>query len=374
MSGLITKILALLLTIITAISSVLSMSAEKQVQNVILFIGDGMGEMHLDMTEDIRDVSLAINTMPQQGYSMTYSANKAVTDSAAGATALACGVKTANGMIGRYWTQAPDYNRSDGAYPKNITELCMENGMKTGVVTTDKLSGATPGAFTAHVEDRDYDEEITAWQIRSGIDILWGKDSGTLTSGQVTEAGYTYISTINEMNALTGNEKSYGMFTSSLYHTYNKNEYTPTLSQMIAKAIELLDSESKNGFFLMVEGAHIDKKAHDKDEKGSAESLEEFDNAVELALDYAEKDGQTLVIVTADHESGGVILNDKGSYEMTTDGHTAANVPVRAYGPYDFIADGEIIDNIMIPVRIAEALGFSENSIPFEVKSVSSSE
>lgn len=370
MAGFIPKLIALLLTIVAAISSILSMSAEKKVQNVILLIGDGMGEMHLDMTGEMRDVSLAMNTMPQQGYSMTYSANKAVTDSAAGATALACGVKTANGMIGMYWTEAPDYNRAEGSYPKNITELCMENGMKTGVVTTDKLSGVTPGAFTAHTESRKNDEDITAWQIESGIDILWGKNPKTLTPEQVTEAGYTYISTIDEMNALTGDEKSYGMFTSSLYHTYNKNEYTPTLSQMTAKAIELLDADSKNGFFLMVEGAHIDKKAHDQNEKGSAEALEEFDNAVALALDFAEKDGQTLVIVTADHETGGVILNDEGIYEMTTGDHTAANVPVRAYGPYDFIADGEIIENIMIPVRFVKALGFPENSLPFEVESV----
>ncbi len=371
MTGLIPKIITLLLTIIAALSALLSIPPERKVQNVILLIGDGMGEMHLDMTEELRDVSLAINTMPQKGYSMTYSANKKVTDSAAGGTALACGVKTANSMIGMYWTEAPDYNRPEGSYPKNITELCMENGMKTGVITTDKLSGATPGAFTAHVEDRDYDEEITAWQIRSGIDIIWGKTPKTLTPEQVTEAGYTHISTIDEMNALAGCEKSYGMFTSNLYHTYNTNEYTPTLSQMTAKAIELLDTDNRNGFFLMVEGAHIDKKAHDQDEEGSAEALEEFDNAVELALDFAEKDGQTLVVVTADHETGGVVLYDEGVYEMTTGDHTSANVPVRAYGPYDFIGDGEIIENIMIPVRIANALGFSRISFPFEEESSS---
>ena len=365
--GIAPKLIALLLMIFAAILSILGAASPKKVQNVILLVGDGMGEMHLDMTEEMRDVSLAINTMPQQGYSMTYSANKAITDSAAGATALSCGVKTANGMIGMYWTKAPDYNIPEGSYPKNITEICMENGMKTGIVTTDKLSGATPGAFTAHTESRNNDDDITAQQIESGIDILWGKDSKTLTPEQVTDAGYTYISTIDEMNALTGNEKSYGMFTASLYHTYNKNDYTPTLSQMTEKAIELLDADSENGFFLMVEGAHIDKKAHDQNEKGSAEALEEFDNAVELALNFAEKDGQTLVVVTADHETGGVILNDDGVYEMTTGDHTAVNVPVRAYGPYEFIADGEIIENIMIPVRIADALELPENSIPFEV-------
>ncbi len=369
MIGFIPKIISLLIAMLTVLISIFNLPAEKNVKNVILLIGDGMGEMHLDMTEELRDVSLAINTMPQKGYSMTYSANKAVTDSAAGGTALACGVKTSNGTIGMYWGKDTSHNVAAGNYPRNITEVCRDNGMKTGVVSSDKLSGATPAAFTAHTESRDNDEDITLQQLETGFDIMWGKTSKTLIPEQVTEAGYTYVSTLDEMNALTADEKSYAMFTSSLYHTYNKNSYTPTLSQMTSKAIELLDTDNKNGFFLMVEGAHIDKKAHNQDEKGSAEALEEFDNAVELALEFAVRDRHTLVVVTADHECGGVILNDDGVYEMTTDGHTGVNVPVRAYGPYEFVADGEIIENIMVPVRIADALELPEGCIPFEVES-----
>ena len=363
------KLMAAVMSLLLAFSSYLGIPTEKKIQNVILMIGDGMGEMHLKMTEDMRDISLVIDELPQQGKAITRSANKKTTDSAAGSTALACGVKTANGQIGSYWLEDPDFNYHSNTHPKNITEACMENGLKTGIVTTDEVSGATPAGFTAHTSSRNNHSDITSQQIKSGIDLIWGKTDGTLTEQQVTSAGYTYIDTIAEMNALTGNEKSYGMFTSSLYHTYNKNEYTPTLSQMTAKAISILDATSENGFFLMVEGAHIDKKAHDKDEAGSAEALEEFDNAVDIALDFAKKDKHTLLIVTADHETGGVTLNEDGEYEMTTSGHTSVNVPVRAYAPgnYVFIKKWDTIDNTQIPKRIAKALQLPGDSIPCEV-------
>ena len=366
MEALLQRFIAVVVSFLMALSSIVGLPSAKKIENVILMIGDGMGETHLDMTESMRDVSLVINTMPQQGYAMTWSANNKTTDSAAGATALACGVKTANGMIGMYWEYDGTVENPEGSHPKNITELCMENGMKTGVVTTAKLSGATPGGFTAHTDSRDNDYDILSQQIHSGIDIIWGKADSTITEEEVTAAGYVYVNRLNELNALTGNEKSYGMFTSSLYHTYNKNSYTPTLSQMTEKAIDLLSGTSENGFFLMVEGAHIDKKSHDEDEEGAAEALEEFDNAVEVALDFAKNDGHTLVIVTADHETGGVTLQEDGTYLMTTGSHTSVNVPVRAYCKeyYVFIEDGEIINNIEISVRIAEALGFAEGSIP----------
>ena len=363
------KFISALMSFILAFSSLIGISTEKKIQNVILLIGDGMGEMHLEMTEEMRDVSLTINTLPQQGKSITRSANKDVTDSAAGATAIACGVKTANGMIGMYWKNDPAHKNSSYSYPKNLTEACKENGLKTGIITTDDLSGATPGAFTAHTSSRKNYNDITSQQLQSGFDIIWGKADGTLTEEQVTKAGYTYIDTIYEMNALTGNEKSYGMFTSSLHHVYNENIYTPTLSQMTSKAIGLLDSSADKGFFLMVEGAHIDKKSHDQDEKGAAEALEEFDNAVKVALDFAKSDGHTLVIVTADHESGGLILNANGEYEMTTDNHTGVNVPLRAYAPHDytFIEQGEAIDNTQISIRIIKALELPGSSVPCEV-------
>lgn len=364
MNVIVTRIVAFLTAIISFLLSFMSSSPDRSIDNVILLIGDGMGELHLEMTKEMRDIELVMDTMPQQGYAMTYSASSSVTDSAAGATALATGTKTQNGRIATYWPEMEDYAEYEGYYPVSITEVCMDHGLKTGVVTTDNLTGATPGGFTAHAESRSDAEDIALDQLASGIDLIWGKDDGTVTEEQVASAGYTYISTIDEMNALTGNEKSYGLFTSSMYHTTNKNSYTPTLSQMTARAIELLDRTSKKGFFLMVEGAHIDKRSHDEDEEGAAEALEEFDNAVRAALEFADADGRTLVIVTADHETGGVTLMDDGSYVMTTGSHTGVNVPVRAFGPYSFILEDEVINNIEICVMIARALGFEDGCIP----------
>ena len=244
------KIIAFFTALLTFLLSIPSMSVRKNVDNVILFIGDGMGEMHIEMTREMRDTDLIIDTMPQQGYAMTYSASSSVTDSAAGGTALATGTKTQNGRIATYWPKMEGYEEYEGYYPLSITELCMSNGMKTGVITTDNLTGATPGAFTAHAESREDKEDIALDQLASGIDLMWGKDDSSVTQSQVEAAGYTYIKTIEGMNSLTGNEKSYGLFTASMYHVTNKNSYTPTLSQMTAKAIELLDNTSENGFFI----------------------------------------------------------------------------------------------------------------------------
>ncbi len=355
------KFFSAVMSFILALSSFFGLPTAKKIENVILMIGDGMGVNHLAMTEQMYNTSLAINSMPQQGYAMTYSASSKTTDSAAGATALATGLKTNNSVIG----MTTDENGELYAV-KSITEVCRDNGLKTGVITSDKLTGATPGGFTAHTDDRDNASDISSQQVETGFDIIWGTEDDTITEEQVTEKGYVYVDTLDEMNALTGNEKSYAMFTSSVYHTYNKNSYTPTLSQMTSKAIELLDSTSENGFFLMIEGAHIDKKSHNEDEDGAAEALAEFDNAVANALEFAEKDDNTLVIVTADHETGGVTLQEDGSYIMTTGGHTPANVPVRAYSKkyFHFISDGEIINNIDIPKKILEALELSDVTFP----------
>ena len=369
MGEILQQFLSALLAFLLGFTGFFGTSSKKDIENVILLIGDGMGEMHLEMTEAMRGISLTMNELPQKGYSKTRSASSSVTDSAAGATAIACGVRTENGMIGLYWDKESGVTRQPGTRPMNLTEVCMENGMKTGVITTDDLSGATPGGFTAHTSSRKNYSDITSQQIQSDIDLIWGKADGTLTEAQVTAAGYTYIDTLSEMNALTGEEKSYGMFTASLYYPYNKNKSTPTLSQMAAKAIDILDSTSEDGFFLMIEGAHIDKKSHDQNEEGAAEALEEFDNTVRVALEFAKQDGHTLVVVTADHETGGVTLNANGEYEMTTGSHTGVNVPLRAYAPdgYEFIGENEAIDNTQISVRIAQALEFPAGSIPCAV-------
>ena len=116
----------------------------------------------------------------------------------------------------------------------------------------------------------------------------------------------------------------------------------------------------------MIEGAHIDKHSHNNSDAEMTEALLEFDRTVEFALDYAKRDGETLVVVTADHETGAIVFNDDGAYSFTSGSHSAADVPVLVYGSDKLITNAEVLNNYEIPIRIAYLLGFSEDDFPFE--------
>lgn len=331
------------------------------IKNVIYLIGDGMGFNHLEKTKAERSTVLAMDSFEIRGSSRTRSMNKKVTDSAAGGTALSSGIRTSNSAVGVYHLdKKPNYS-----YPKSLTELCIERGMLTGVVTTDETTGATPAAFSAHSSDRYNTEDITNDQLNSEIDLIWGTENGVATKAAAEEKGFTYITTYNEMQALEEGSRSYAQFTNSLWTLEQSDENTPNLEQMAVKAVDLLD-DTDEGFFLMIEGAHIDKHSHNNDGESMTESLLGFDRTVEAMLEYAEKDGETLVVVTADHETGGITLKD-GAYVFTDDGHTAADVPVLVYGSDKLISNGEKLNNYEIPIRIAYTLGAKEQEFPVAV-------
>lgn len=332
-----------------------------QVQNVIYLIGDGMGPLHLEKAKQERNISLVMEAFEYSGRSMTRSQFNLVTDSAAGATALACGVRTINGYVGVFYY---DPLRVEST-PKNLTELCIEKGMMTGIVTTDKTSGATPSGFSVHTDSRNNTEDIDTQQMNSDIDLIWGATSSYISQETCEANGFTFVKTYSEMMALEEGGRSFAQFDDSTWHTEQCNDETPTLSQMATKAIDLLD-DTDEGFFLMIEGAHIDKHSHSNLDAEMAEALEEFDNTVAVALEYAKNDGNTLVVVTADHETGAIVLNDDGTYSFTQGGHSGANVPLFAYGSDTFIENGEVVYNIDIPVRIAYSLGFGEDDLPYE--------
>ena len=165
--------------------------------------------------------------------------------------------------------------------------------------------------------------------------------------------------------ALPEGSRSFAQFTNALWTLQQSDENTPTLSQMTEKAIDLLD-DTDEGFFLMVEGAHIDKHSHSNEDDNMTEAMAEFDKAIKIALDYAKADGETLVVVTADHETGG-ITPENGGYVFTRGSHSDANVPVRVYGADKLIYKGEVLNNYEIPIRIAYTLGFTEDEFPCEV-------
>ena len=332
------------------------------IKNVIYLIGDGMGFYHLQKTKNERNIELAMDDFEIRGNSMTRSFSNAVTDSAAGGTALATGVRTMNSAIGVY----PMDITATFSYPKNITELCSERGMLTGVITTDETSGATPASFSAHSSDRGNTEDITMDQFRSTIDLIWGTANGFATKSTARSYGYTYVTTYDEMMALEEGSRSFAQFTNDLWTLEQSDANTPNLEQMTKKAIDILD-DTEEGFFLMVEGAHIDKHSHSNEDAKMTEALQEFDETIEYVLEYAKADGETLVVITADHETGAIKANDDGTYSFTSGSHSAANVPVIIYGSRAIIQNGETLNNYEIPIRIAYALGFTEDQFPYEV-------
>ncbi len=335
---------------------------DSNIKNVIYLIGDGMGFNHLEKTKNERNVSLTMETFDYQGESLTRSYSSSVTDSAAGGTALSSGVRTYNGAIGVYLFDPLDVF----SHPKNLTELCLESGMMTGVITTDETSGATPASFSAHSSNRDNTEDITEDQLASEIDLIWGSQNGVATKSDAESNGFTYVTTYDEMIALEEGSRSFAQFTNNLWTLEQSDENTPNLEQMAMKAIDLLD-DTDEGFFLMIEGAHIDKHSHSNEDENMTEALVEFDKTIELVLEYAKTDGETLVVITADHETGAIVENYDGTYSFTSGSHSDANVPVLVYGSDKLIENGEILNNYEIPIRIAYILGFTEEEFPFEI-------
>ena len=332
-----------------------------EIKNVIYLIGDGMGFNHLEKTKLERNISLVMDSFEIKGSSRTRSLSSSVTDSAAGGTALSTGVRTGNGMIGVYYE---DKNATI-SYPKSITELCKERGMMTGVITTDSTTGATPAAFSAHTSSRDNAEEIAEDQLSSDIDLIWGKSVDYVTESNAKENGFEYVATYNDMMALEEGGRSFGQFTSSLWKTEQSNSKTPNLEQMAVKAVDILD-DTDEGFFLMIEGAHIDKHSHNEDSDKMTEALAEFDKTVEAMLEYAKADGETLVVVTADHETGAITYEDD-TYVYTSGSHSGVDVPLLVYGSNSLISDGDTVNNYEIPAKIAYILGFESSQFPISV-------
>lgn len=355
----ITKSLALIFAVMLLVTSfpVAGFSQSGgEIKNVIYMIGDGMGPNHLEWTKAEKDVELFMDTMPCQGYSQSDSLS-GLTDSAAGGTALSCAKKVYNSNLGTVSITA--FNQGVVMVNLlNIREAASSLGKRTGILTSDVCSGATPASFSAHTAKRQNTEIITEQELACDADLFWACSNGLVTKEDVEKTGRTYVSTSEEVNALENGEKSFGVFTGKLCYDSGDENDIP-LSALTASAIENLDCEE--GFFLMVEGAHIDKYSHSNEAEGMMLSLIEFDKAVEVACDFAEKDGHTAVVVTADHETGGITFDkETQTYSFTSTGHTRADVPLRVYGVSDFIANGETVEHADIPLYLVRKLGYTK--------------
>ena len=345
-----------------AYSNVSDDYAEGKYKNVILMIGDGMSFNNLEATKLYEtDGYLAMETMPVKAKSDIDSYLIPATDSAAGGTALATGMRVWINSVAVY--PFLPYVPDDISVPVTLCELAKANDMAAGVVTTDKTSGATPSSFSAHTLSRDFEEEISADQLVSGIDLIWGGASESVNEENTSANGYTYIDSETDMNALTAGSKSFAQFSyDDLKNCTNKND-TPSIEEMTAKAIEILSAD-EDGFFLMVEGACIDKFSHDNEMDGMTLSAAEFDKAVAAALEFAEKDGETLVVVTADHGTGGMQADGKGGYKFTHGSHDITDVPVYVSAEDAGFVSGKQVKNRQIPVQIARVLGFDKSQFP----------
>lgn len=335
---------------------------EGKYKNVILMIGDGMGFNTLEATKAQRGVSLSMETMPVKAQSQTHSFLIPATDSAAGGTALSTGCRVWINSLGLF--PFDPFTINDFNVPINLCELVKRDGKAAGVVTTDKTSGATPSSFSAHALSRTMEKDISKDQLSSGLDLIWGASSESINEENTKANGFTYVDNEDELMALTEGSRSFAQFSfDDLKHCTNKYN-TPTIEEMTEKAIEILSAD-EDGFFLMVEGACIDKFSHDNEFPGATMCTVEFDKAVAAALEFAAADGETLVVVTADHETGGIKYNaDKDEYYYTSGQHTNVDVPVFVSAADAGFKSGDKVKNREIPVQIARVMGYAKDQFP----------
>lgn len=288
-------------------------------KNIIFLIGDGMGFNSLElgnqlyednMFPDYENVSgydqhIVANRLPYKAQSYTHSYDADVTDSAAGGSALATGYKTYNGVVGLDKNLKP---------VKNLSELAIELGKKTAVLTTDDIYGATPAAFSVHVLDRDDKDDILVAQQSGDIDVFTGVIRYPVSA--------------------------------------------------IRKALDEIDN-SENGFFMMYEEAHIDKESHDNKQKTFYTAYTRLNTALRVFLEFVMYNPDTALILTADHETGGITFKEEtGKYVYTTGNHTHVNVPFYAIGKGTEFIDGKTFDNTGVSKFAAQLMGVNDFGDP----------
>ena len=346
----------ILLIAFTTIVTLFAAEAQ-EVKNIIFLIGDGMGlasasMMQLENNYEPTIFDSADNIAQQK----TYSLDNRVTDSAASGTALATGFKTNNTMLG----QLPD-----GTNPESLMELAADKGKATGLVVTTYLQHATPGAFYAHVPSRHEYATISEQLLASNIDIAIGGgmaffkeryNNHKKATKAIAESGFTLV---ESLDAEMSGERILALLADK--EIENRTGY---LAKATAMAIEHLDNNN-NGFVLMVEGSLIDGMGHGNDAKGQQAEMRDFMEAIEVAVAYAREHTYTLVVVTADHETGGLAiisgnadfnLSEQGvEYKWATGGHSGVMVPIYLYGTGAELING-VMENADLGKRLKELI------------------
>ena len=306
----------------------------KKPKNVILMIGDGMGVAEVFAGLTANGGHLFLDNFKHIGFSKTQSADKYITDSAAGGTALSTGQKTYNGAIGV---------NTDTIAIKTILEMAEDKNLATGLISTSAITHATPASFIAHQGSRGSYEDIAADFLKTDIDVFIGggykhftqrADKRDLTK-DLEKKGYQVVRNMDEI-AKVKSGKLAALTADEHNDVYPKRKMDLPVST--ATAINILN-QNKEGFFMMVEGSQIDWGGHANNTIYVVNEMLDFDRAIGKAIEFASQNGETLIIVTADHETGGMGITDgnmktgKVKAAYTSGDHTAIMVPVFSYGP-----------------------------------------
>ena len=294
---------------------------------IFYFIGDGMGPSHVLGTELYlgelqgtigRPQKLCFTQFPESAFVTTYSATNGVTDSAASGTALSTGSKSYNKAIGV---------DKDSLHVYSIASDLAGKGMAIGVATTVPINHATPSAFYAHNINRNNYDSIAPWMLKAGYDFYAGGDvngsskNRTIVYDKAKEMGYTISRGYNDFCTKAGSAEKMMLFqekvATELPYAINRTKDDLTLAQITAAGIEFLKEKSKKGFFMMIEGGKIDYAAHNDDGATVFHEVQDLGAAVAVAYEfYKEHKDETLIIVTADHETGGLVLGYRSDYTL----------------------------------------------------------
>jgi alkaline phosphatase len=335
---------------------------DQRARNIILLIGDGMGLSQISAALYSNNNRLNMSRFPVVGFHKTYSHDNLVTDSAAGATAFAAGKKTYNNAIGVSHDTMPLYT---------ILQECADNGYATGLVATASIVHATPASFFAHAASREYYEEIAADFLDAPVDLAIGGgktyfdkrefDQRNLVA-ELREKGYVVQDyTTAELGTMRLDPSRPLLYFTADKHPTGVANGRDYLSLATRIGPVFLEKRSEKGFFLMIEGSQIDWACHQRDGKNAVLETLDFDRAIGEALKFAVTDKNTLLIVTADHETGGMCIHSDSkmnrlNFGFTTNNHTAALVPVFAFGPGAELFSG-IYENTDIYHKMRAALG-----------------
>jgi len=315
--------------------------------NIILMIGDGMGLTQISSGIYANNNTTALKSFEYIGLSKTYAFDRLVTDSAASGTAMASGVKTLNGVIGI---------DSKNNLQQSILEICEQRGYNSALIATSSIVHATPASFYANVPSRRQYQDIALQLSEHDVDLFIGggkkhfnkRDDKRNLLEEMDQ--YQFVNSLSEIENSTSSK--IGFFTYKDEPPSKLEGRKPALDDIAKSSLKKMESLNKP-FFMMIEGSQIDWGGHSNDLDMVISEFKEFDSTIKHVLDFAKADGNTLVIVTADHETGGLTLSGgsikrgivKGTF--STKGHSAALVPVFSYGPNSELFKG-IYENTAI--------------------------